>query len=102
MVLKNSCKELLLFYTEVVNVYDGLQRLGKRYKNPNHINYFIENVEFYRKAVGWTPAKRLAHLPKILKDSLFLKKKIRSHEKNHDNLDVYNKLHYAGFNFVES
>ncbi len=102
MVLKDSCKELLLFYTEVVNVYEGLEKLGKQYKSSYHINYFLDNLEFYSKAVGWAPIKRLIHFPKILKDKMVLKKRLDSHNKNHDNLDVYNKLNYAGFNFAES
>ena len=102
MVLKNSCKEILLFYTEVVNVHEGLRSLGKQYKGPLHINYFLDNIEFYSKAVGWSPVKRLMHFPKILKDSALFKEKVRSHLKNHENLDIYNKLNYAGFNFVET
>ncbi len=102
MVFKKSCENLLLFYTEVVNVYDGLTSLGKQYDGSHHINHFMDNVEFYNKAVGWTAAKRLIHFPKILRDSISLKKKIRTQVKNHQNLDVYNKLNYAGFNFVES
>ncbi len=102
MVLEQACKDLFLFYTDVVNVYDGLLKLGQSYKSQFHINYFIDNVEFYRKATGWTGIKRLIHFPKILKDKAFMRNKLEAHTKNNRNLDVFVKLNYAGFNFVDT
>ena len=96
-VLKEVCDRLFRHHKENADICRGLEEVDK--SEPHHRPKHVYNRDFYKRMGQADKGERIQHFPKIIKDTLLLKRNERVLEKRRHALRVYKTLKDAGAKF---